>query len=132
MCSTLRIISKYLCTYVLIQFFRLFIDDEDDDTDEIVEDPFVSNEDFVPPKKASLKALLNEDPDVLNTLIEDERINDIYFTTIVGVTSGLMVFVIVGVGFLFHRSVVVIYVFYSTLNSQKKFNKSSDFMINFL
>merc|ERR1712029_402001 len=79
-------------------------DDEDDDTDEIVEDPFVSNEDFVPPKKASLKALLNEDPDVLNTLIEDERINDIYFTTIVGVTSGLMVFVIVGVGFLFHRA----------------------------
>jgi len=79
-------------------------DDEDDDTDEIVEDPFVSNEDFVPPKKASLKALLNEDPEVLNTLIEDERINDIYFTTIVGVTSGLMVFVIVGVGFLFHRA----------------------------
>ena len=87
--------------------FALFVDDEDDDTDEIVEDPFVSNEDFVPPKKASLKALLNEDPDVLNTLIEDERINDIYFTTIVGVTSGLMVFVIVGVGFLFHRSVVI-------------------------
>merc|ERR1712083_480191 len=79
-------------------------DDEDDVSDEIVEDPFVSNEDFVPPKKASLKALLNEDPDVLNTLIEDERINDIYFTTIVGVTSGLMVFVIVGVGFLFHRA----------------------------
>merc|ERR1712021_202604 len=26
----------------------------------------------------------------------------IYFTTIVGVTSGLMVFVIVGIGFLFH------------------------------
>merc|ERR1712061_54744 len=77
-------------------------DDEDDDTDEIVEDPFVSNEEFVPPKKASLKALLNEDPDVLHNLIEDERINDIYFTTIVGVTSGLMVFVIVGIGFLFH------------------------------
>jgi len=79
-------------------------DDEEDVSDEIVEDPFVSNEAFVPPKKASLKALLNEDPDVLNTLIEDERINDIYFTTIVGVTSGLMVFVIVGIGFLFHRA----------------------------
>jgi len=79
-------------------------DDDDDVSDEIVEDPFVSTEDFVPPKKASLKALLNEDPDVLNTLIEDERINDIYFTTIVGVTSGLMVFVIVGIGFLFHRA----------------------------
>merc|ERR1712080_635465 len=78
-------------------------DDDDDVSDEIVEDPFVSN-DFVPPKKASLKALLNKDPDVLNTLIEDERINDIYFTTIVGVTSGLMVFVIVGIGFLFHRA----------------------------
>merc|ERR1711936_690510 len=80
-------------------------DDDDDVSDEIVEDPFVSNEDNeIPPKKASLKALLNEDPDVLNTLIEDERINDIYFTTIVGVTSGLMVFVIVGIGFLFHRA----------------------------
>merc|ERR1711881_519180 len=56
-------------------------DDEEDVSDEIV-----------------------EDPDVLNTLIEDERINDIYFTTIVGVTSGLMVFVIVGIGFLFHRA----------------------------
>jgi len=79
-------------------------DDDDDVSDEIVEDPFVSNEEFVPPKKASLKALLNEDPDVLHNLIEDERINDIYFTTIVGVTSGLMVFVIVGIGFLFHRA----------------------------
>merc|ERR1739838_1180505 len=38
------------------------------------------------------------------SLTEDERINDIYFTTIVGVTSGLMVFVIVGIGFLFHRA----------------------------
>ena len=85
-----------------------FVDDEEDVSDEIVEDPFVSNEAFVPPKKASLKALLNEDPDVLNTLIEDERINDIYFTTIVGVTSGLMVFVIVGIGFLFHRSVHIL------------------------
>merc|ERR1711881_243971 len=79
-------------------------DDDDDVSDEIVEDPFVSNEEFVPPKKASLKALLNEDPDVLHNLIEDERINDIYFTTIVGVTSGLMVFVIMGIGFLFHRA----------------------------
>ena len=73
-------------------------------SDEIVEDPFVSNEAFGLPKKASLKALLNEaDPRVLATAIEDERINDIYFTTIVGVTSGLMVFVIIGVGFVFHR-----------------------------
>ena len=77
------------------------LDDEDESvSDEIVEDPFVSNE----AKKASLKALLNEqDPRVLATAIEDERINDIYFTTIVGVTSGLMVFVIIGVGFVFHR-----------------------------
>ena len=69
-----------------------------------MEDPFISSpRDGVFPKKASLKALLNEDPRVLATAIEDERINDIYFTTIVGVTSGLTVFVIVGVGFLFHR-----------------------------
>merc|ERR1711935_157531 len=79
-------------------------DDEEDVSDEIVEDPFVSNEAFVPPKKASLKALLNEDPNIVANMIEDERIYDIYFTTIVGVTSGLMVFVIVGIGFLFHRA----------------------------
>jgi len=76
-------------------------DEDESVSDEIVEDPFVSNE----AKKASLKALLNEqDPRVLATAIEDERINDIYFTTIVGVTSGLMVFVIIGVGFVFHRA----------------------------
>ena len=84
-------------------------DDEESDGDEIVEDPFVSNEDFVPPKKASLKALLNEDPDIVANMIEDERIYDIYFTTIVGVTSGLMVFVIVGIGFLFHRWDIITY-----------------------
>lgn len=84
-------------------------DDEESDGDEIVEDPFVSNEDFVPPKKASLKALLNEDPNIVANMIEDERIYDIYFTTIVGVTSGLMVFVIVGIGFLFHRWDIITY-----------------------
>ena len=84
-------------------------DDEESDGDEIVEDPFVSNEDFVPPKKASLKALLNEDPNIVADMIEDERIYDIYFTTIVGVTSGLMVFVIVGIGFLFHRWGIITY-----------------------
>ena len=31
-----------------------FIDDEDDVSDEIVEDPFISNEHFVPPKKCLL------------------------------------------------------------------------------
>ena len=84
-------------------------DDEESDGDEIVEDPFVSNEDFVPPKKASLKALLNEDPNIVANMIKDERIYDIYFTTIVGVTSGLMVFVIVGIGFLFHRWDIITY-----------------------
>lgn len=79
--------------------------DDGSANNEIVEDPFISSpRDGVFPKKASLKALLNEDPRVLATAIEDERINDIYFTTIVGVTSGLTVFVIVGVGFLFHRA----------------------------
>jgi hypothetical protein len=78
-------------------------DDEESDGDEIVEDPFVSN------KKASLKALLNEDPNIVANMIEDERIYDIYFTTIVGVTSGLMVFVIVGIGFLFHRWGIITY-----------------------
>merc|ERR1711981_493479 len=59
---------------------------------------------YLYPKKASLKALLNEDPVVLATAIEDDWIYDIYFTTIVGVASGLTVFLIVGAGFLFHRA----------------------------
>ena len=46
-------------------------DDEESDGDEIVEDPFVSNEDFVPPKKASLKALLNEDPNIVANMTDD-------------------------------------------------------------
>ena len=37
---------------------------------------------------------MEEDPRIIASAIEDERINDIYFTTIVGVTSGLTVFVI--------------------------------------
>ena len=49
--------------------------------DEIAEDPFQSSDQYVPPKKASLKALLGQDPRVLATAIEDERINDIYFTS---------------------------------------------------
>ena len=89
--------------YLIWMNIAILDDDEESEGDEIVEDPFVSNEDFVPPKKASLKALLNEDPNIVADMIEDERIYDIYFTTIVGVTSGLMVFVIVGIGFLFHR-----------------------------
>ena len=95
--------------YLIWMNIAILDDDEESDGDEIVEDPFVSNEDFVPPKKASLKALLNEDPDIVANMIEDERIYDIYFTTIVGVTSGLMVFVIVGIGFLFHRWDIITY-----------------------
>lgn len=79
---------------------------EFDESDEIVEDPTLTNNLYLHdyPKKASLKAILNEDPRVLATVIEDDRINDIYFTTIVGVASGLTVFLIVGAGFLFHRA----------------------------
>lgn len=95
--------------YLIWMNIAILDDDEESDGDEIVEDPFVSNEDFVPPKKASLKALLNEDPNIVANMIEDERIYDIYFTTIVGVTSGLMVFVIVGIGFLFHRWDIITY-----------------------
>merc|ERR1712156_3498 len=40
----------------------------------------------------------------LKDAMENERIYDIYFTTIVGVVSGLTVFLIVGAGFLFHRA----------------------------
>ena len=53
------------------------------ESDEIVEDPTLTNNLYLHdyPKKASLKAILNEDPRVLATVIEDDRINDIYFTS---------------------------------------------------
>jgi hypothetical protein len=79
-------------------------DDSSDNNDEVAEDPFTSNAKYLIPKKASLKALLDNDPRVLASSIEDGRINDIYFTTIVGVTSGLAVFLIVGAGFVYHRA----------------------------
>jgi len=79
--------------------------DEDEANDEVVEDPFFSTDLSAFPKKASLKALVDGDPRVLANAIEDKIYdNDIYFTTIVGVTSGLTVFVIVGAGFLYHRA----------------------------
>jgi len=71
--------------------------------DEVVKDPFFSStgQDL---KKASLNPLV-QDPRVLANAIEDKIYdNDIYFTTIVGVTSGLTVFVIIGMGFLYHRA----------------------------
>merc|ERR1711862_453029 len=58
--------------------------------DEVVKDPFFSStgQDL---KKASLNPLV-QDPRVLANAIEDKIYdNDIYFTTIVGVTSGLTV-----------------------------------------
>jgi len=81
-------------------------DTTDDSNDEVVENEVMSNDmlTYLYPKKASWKSLLNEDPKVLASAIEDDRINDIYFTTIVGVASGLTVFLIVGAGFLFHRA----------------------------
>merc|ERR1719400_1247572 len=41
---------------------------------------------------------------MLTKMMTNEKIYDIYFTTIVGVVSGLTVFLIVGAGFLFHRA----------------------------
>merc|ERR1711976_682313 len=78
-------------------------EDEAKPNDEVVDDPFLASDLSALPKKASLKARVI-DPLVLANAIEDERINDIYFTTIVGVTSGLTVFVIVGAGFMYHRA----------------------------
>jgi len=74
------------------------------ENDEVADDPFFSRDVPALPKKAPWKALMEEDPRIIASAIEDERINDIYFTTIVGVTSGLTVFVIVGAGFLYHRA----------------------------
>lgn len=56
-------------------------DDSSDNNDEVAEDPFTSNAKYLIPKKASLKALLDNDPRVLASSIEDGRINDIYFTS---------------------------------------------------
>lgn len=67
--------------------------------DEIVEDPFASNDKYQIPKKASLKAF-----PVDGTSMEEDRMNDVYFTTTVAVSSALAVFVIVGAGFVYHKA----------------------------
>ena len=104
-------------------------EDSREENEEVVDNEPMSNDmlTYLYPKKASMKALMNEDPRVLASVIEDDRINDIYFTSkqccvltneetlfefiyeiifsaIVGVASGLTVFLIVGAGFLFHRA----------------------------
>ena len=87
-------ILDLITTFNLI-FFKLKIaDDATNENDEVADDPFFSRDVPALPKKAPWKALMEEDPRVIARTIEDERINDIYFTTIVGVTSGLTVFVI--------------------------------------
>ncbi len=60
---------------------RAEVESDGSENADFVEDPFIDAQAYVPPKKASLKALLSEDPRVLATAIEDERINDIYFTS---------------------------------------------------
>jgi len=65
-------------------------------------------EDSMAPSFRKRPSLGEYDPQVatlaLKDAMENERIYDIYFTTIVGVVSGLTVFLIVGAGFLFHRA----------------------------
>ena len=55
-------------------------EDEAKPNDEVVDDPFLASDLSALPKKASLKARVI-DPLVLANAIEDERINDIYFTS---------------------------------------------------
>ena len=59
-------------------------EDSSEETEEVVDNESMSNDDmltYLYPKKASMKALMNEDPRVLASVIEDDRINDIYFTS---------------------------------------------------
>jgi len=78
------------------------VEEGNDDEEEYVGDS-------VAPSTFRKRPSLGEfDPQVatlaLKDAMENERIYDIYFTTIVGVVSGLTVFLIVGAGFLFHRA----------------------------
>ena len=59
-------------------------EDSGEENEEVVDNEPISNDDmltYLYPKKASMKALMNEDPRVLASVIEDDRINDIYFTS---------------------------------------------------
>lgn len=69
------------------------------DETESAKDPF---SDDVKDKKASLPLTL-EDLAVVQADLDRERINDIYFTTIVAVSSALVAFIVVGAGICYHR-----------------------------
>merc|ERR1719150_1322991 len=58
-------------------------EDSREENEEVVDNEPMSNDmlTYLYPKKASMKALMNEDPRVLASVIEDDQINDIYFTT---------------------------------------------------
>lgn len=88
------------------EVFGAAVNQNDDQVDKDDEEEFV--EDSVAPSTFHKRPSLGEyDPQVAQVVrdaMENERIYDIYFTTIVGVVSGLTVFLIVGAGFLFHRA----------------------------
>ena len=75
------LISKSVVRELVAYMVCPFLGTSEVENDEVVDDPFVSSDLPKFPKKASLKALLEEDPRVIANAIEDERINDIYFTS---------------------------------------------------
>jgi len=73
----------------------------DDDMGEIVETADEYALEPVDSKKASAYSVV---PEIrLEAMAEESRVNDIYFTTIVAVSSAVAVFAIVGAGLCYHR-----------------------------
>jgi hypothetical protein len=75
--------------------------------EEIAADPFSAGDDkHKSPKKAALGAVVRDGGTSSTTresAVNQARIDDIYFTTIVAVSSALAVFSIIGAGFCYHR-----------------------------
>lgn len=70
--------------------------------EETVFDPF-SEDASDKNKKATMAAGGGRDSAIAQAALEQERINDIYFTTIVAVSSALVAFAVVGAGICYHR-----------------------------
>lgn len=74
--------------------------DRVEENEEVASDPFDGNDEHQSPKKASYVPRM---AGISSSRLEEDRLNDIYFTTIVAVSSALAVFGIVGAGFCYHR-----------------------------
>lgn len=71
---------------------------EASENSEVVDDPFKSEG-----KAKKAIGLTRDEMAIMEAALEQQRLNDIYFTTTVAVSSALLAFIIVGAGICYHR-----------------------------